>query len=724
MIMPVAKSRTSQVLTAKGRWVLAKAARACDFFSSMSDGWTRRKPGPLLNTLEARRLFSVINVGSGSNASAIQSDLNAAHPGDTVAFAAGTYNINGQLSVPTGITVTGAPNMSTKLNFNVPGGQFGFTLDGNDSNVTIEQLDMTSNNGLISMINGSQYNNITITYNRLQYGTSGDNVYPAGIGIFASIWTGGLNQGLQITHNYFHDSPNTDNNWEVWYAQNASLSYNTFYNINNGGHIMEPRNNVSVSYNYGTDIERMGQEVGTVDNDASSGLSFIGNVFYDWATPNPSTFGLSIVSCYESGIVVSNNYLDASMEPGSTWGVPDSSGTHRYGIGVEIGGVNAVVSGNTFVGPWMTGVAAAEPNTAIDNNAKYGPAEWGDWIGEPGAWGGVGGYTTSNDLIDRNVGDAPAPPANTTGDPISANASTPVGGSGSSGSGSSGSGSTGSGSSGSGSTGSGSTGSGSSGSGSTGSGSGSGGSGIISAPAGYTQISSLTPVSETNGWGPPETNTSNGEQAAGDGHTITIDGQEYATGMGVHAYSDLTYNLDGKYSTFLSNIGIDDETGGQGAVSFQVWGDGKELYSSPAMHGGEAAGSVNVNVAGVQQLQLIVVTAESGIDNDHADWADARLAPASKVASSPTGPQPTTSAIATPTVLSSLPFTQVANGWGPAEINMSNGEQAAGDGETITIDGKTWATGLGVHAYSDLQFNLNGQYTTFFSNLCRRHADL
>ncbi|MDI1463310.1 NPCBM/NEW2 domain-containing protein [Catellatospora sp. KI3] len=42
------------------------------------------------------------------------------------------------------------------------------------------------------------------------------------------------------------------------------------------------------------------------------------------------------------------------------------------------------------------------------------------------------------------------------------------------------------------------------------------------------------------------------------------------------------------------------------------------------------------------------------------------------------------------------------NRWGPAERNRSNKEQAAGDGTTLTINGTTYAKGVGVHADSSV----------------------
>lgn len=63
------------------------------------------------------------------------------------------------------------------------------------------------------------------------------------------------------------------------------------------------------------------------------------------------------------------------------------------------------------------------------------------------------------------------------------------------------------------------------------------------------------------------------------------------------------------------------------------------------------------------------------------------------------------------TAVSALPFYYSANGWGPVERNTSNGEAGAGDGRTLSLNGKTFATGLGTHASSVVGLNLDGHCT-------------
>src|SRR5438477_10686392 len=74
-------------------------------------------------------------------------------------------------------------------------------------------------------------------------------------------------------------------------------------------------------------------------------------------------------------------------------------------------------------------------------------------------------------------------------------------------------------------------------------------------------LSDLPWLDATNGWGPAERDMSNGEQLAGDGKTLTLNGATYPKGLGVHADSDIKYNLGGNYSTFISDVGVDDEVG-------------------------------------------------------------------------------------------------------------------------------------------------------------------
>jgi mono/diheme cytochrome c family protein len=146
----------------------------------------------------------------------------------------------------------------------------------------------------------------------------------------------------------------------------------------------------------------------------------------------------------------------------------------------------------------------------------------------------------------------------------------------------------------------------------------------VNAPT-MVYVSDLTPTSQTNGWGPYERDRSNGERGAADGRTITLNGVTYAKGLGCHAASDLRFNLNAQYQTFLSDIGLDDEVGANGSVVFQVWVDGVRVYDSGVMRGSTATKQISFNVAGKRELRLVVTSGGDNLNYDHADWANARL---------------------------------------------------------------------------------------------------
>jgi hypothetical protein len=118
---------------------------------------------------------------------------------------------------------------------------------------------------------------------------------------------------------------------------------------------------------------------------------------------------------------------------------------------------------------------------------------------------------------------------------------------------------------------------------------------------------------------------SNGEQNAGDGNILTLNGVTYAKGLGVHAPSDISFNLNKQYTQFTSDIGVDDEKGNSGSVVFQVYLDGVKAFDSGVMTGSSTTQTVNLSVTGVTTLRLVVTDGGNGNNSDHADWAGARL---------------------------------------------------------------------------------------------------
>lgn len=218
-----------------------------------------------------------------------------------------------------------------------------------------------------------------------------------------------------------------------------------------------------------------------------------------------------------------------------------------------------------------------------------------------------------------------------------------------------------------------------------------------SANAPTTQLSALNWVSATAGWGSVQKNLSVA------GNPITLKGVVYPSGLGTHAVSQIVYNVQGAFSTFLSDVGIDDEeaTGGPAAVDFQVIGDGKVLFDSGVLTTTSPTKSINVSVAGVQQLTLL---ANNGIVNDvdfdHADWAGARLL-------SPATPTIPVAPSALGAVAASA--SQINLAWTNNAINASGVLiERSTDGVNFT---QIASVGAGVSNYSDTGLAASTTYT-------------
>ncbi len=132
-------------------------------------------------------------------------------------------------------------------------------------------------------------------------------------------------------------------------------------------------------------------------------------------------------------------------------------------------------------------------------------------------------------------------------------------------------------------------------------------------------LSELEPVEATAGWGTVR------QDQSSDGGPLQIGGRRFRRGLGTHAESDIVFRLDGLFEQFEALVGVDDETRGRGSVVFEIFGDGKRLWSSGVVRGGEKAKRVAVDVSGVRELRLHVGNAGDNIDYDHADWAEAKL---------------------------------------------------------------------------------------------------
>lgn len=148
---------------------------------------------------------------------------------------------------------------------------------------------------------------------------------------------------------------------------------------------------------------------------------------------------------------------------------------------------------------------------------------------------------------------------------------------------------------------------------------------VVAPPAGGGYVSDLPQLSASNGYGPVEKDTSNGESAAGDGNPLTIGGEVYAKGLGVHADSTVEYYAGGACTTVTARVGVDDEKGAKGSVAFEIRADGTKAASTGVLTNAMPAQPVTADVSGAQVVRLIVTDGGDGDDSDHADWGDLRI---------------------------------------------------------------------------------------------------
>lgn len=126
--------------------------------------------------------------------------------------------------------------------------------------------------------------------------------------------------------------------------------------------------------------------------------------------------------------------------------------------------------------------------------------------------------------------------------------------------------------------------------------------------------------SHEQGWGSLSTNESV------ENRKMTIDGIVYESGLGTHAPSITTFNVDGKYSSFRTTVGLDDESiCNEEGVIVEIEGDGKILAQTPPFVNG-VAHTLTAPISGIKKLTLRS-RPKGSINCTHVDFVNAVLIP-------------------------------------------------------------------------------------------------
>ncbi len=163
----------------------------------------------------------------------------------------------------------------------------------------------------------------------------------------------------------------------------------------------------------------------------------------------------------------------------------------------------------------------------------------------------------------------------------------------------------------------------------------------VNAVAQNIHLTSVKPVFSTQRIGKLTTS------ADSSGRVPQIGIRKFTFGLNTYANSEIVYILNGKYSHFEAWVGLESketkaeeafsqvdgkvEFSDVGKVTFQVFTDGNKVYDSGSMDATTSAKQVQLDVSGVNELELFVIDLATGGNPNHSkntakvNWADPML---------------------------------------------------------------------------------------------------
>jgi hypothetical protein len=99
--------------------------------------------------------------------------------------------------------------------------------------------------------------------------------------------------------------------------------------------------------------------------------------------------------------------------------------------------------------------------------------------------------------------------------------------------------------------------------------------------------------------------------------------QSFAKGLGLHSRTELGYRLAGQFRRFLATAFVD-ETGGPGRVTLVISADGAERFRE-TLAVGDAPREIDLDLSGVNRLQILVDYGDQSDQGDQLSLCDARF---------------------------------------------------------------------------------------------------
>ena len=141
-----------------------------------------------------------------------------------------------------------------------------------------------------------------------------------------------------------------------------------------------------------------------------------------------------------------------------------------------------------------------------------------------------------------------------------------------------------------------------------------------------TNLADLKPV-EVKEHGFLDTTFHHRRNLSAGGWPLRLGKRPYKSGLGLHSFCELTYDIAGAYRTLVALVGIDDATDGRGDAALTVLGDGKPLTPQPLrLKGNDKPQPLRLTLTGVRRLTFRVDFGADALDvGDHVDIVAARL---------------------------------------------------------------------------------------------------
>jgi alpha-galactosidase len=142
-------------------------------------------------------------------------------------------------------------------------------------------------------------------------------------------------------------------------------------------------------------------------------------------------------------------------------------------------------------------------------------------------------------------------------------------------------------------------------------------------PAGMPTLDQLSWLSAVNGFGAIGINENYY------GGPLSIHQVVYPHGLWVNSVATLYYYLGSNCTTFSADLGLDDSDKSTGAVVYEFYADGQQVYDSGVVTNATPTIHATVNVSGAHVLELHVGEGNGTINYGNADFGNPQLTCAS-----------------------------------------------------------------------------------------------